>query len=155
MYTGSDVLSTSIRFDHTTPQLSIDVSQPEINPQNLFDKFERALATEDGMKWLAMYGTNIEYQNLGGAGAFLFEEGNIRIRRAALENDNAGINAYVFSTDGTPVDEVNGTVTLFSGTLVKDILLTDLDVYDDEDGTVGNVLSKILRAAELSAALSA
>ena len=155
MYTGSDVLSTSIRFDHTTPQLSIDVSQPEINPQNLFDKFERALATEDGMKWLAMYGTNIEYQNLGGAGAFLFEEGNIRIRRAALENDNAGINAYVFSTDGTPVDEVNGTVALFSGTLVKDILLTDLDVYDDEDGTVGNVLSKILRAAELSAALSA
>ena len=147
MYTGSDVASVGVDFDLATPQMSIDISQASTSPQNVFDKVERALATNDGMKWLAQQGTDTSFQNLGGAGSFLFHQNNIRVRRNAPTDTNAEILAFVFSTDGIAVDETNGPVALFSGTLVKDVWEGIIDDYDDVTGSFGQAIADLLVAA--------
>lgn len=148
MYTHSSSLNVSVDIDLVTPQLNIDIGTADILGQTVFDVTENALVTNDGMTWLARYDADTSYANLGGAGSFLFHEGSIRVRREEIEDENAGIQAYVFSTDGEPVDETNGTVQLFSGTIVNDFLQAD---FDDEDGqtvSVGQLFSMLNQMIE-------
>lgn len=143
MYTGSNSVSVTTDFDFVTPQFSIDISAADTSAQNVFDATENALITQDGMKWLAKEGTDTSFVNLGGAGSFLFHQDDIRVRRTAPANENAGISAYVFSTQAQPVDEANGTINLFSGTIVNDFLEADFDDGDGEYVTVGQMLSRL------------
>lgn len=148
MYTGSNVASIDVEFDLVTPQMSIDVSQSQTSPQNVFDMVERALVTNAGMQWLAQQGTDTEFQNLGGAGSFLFHKNNIRLRRNQPTDTNAEVLAFVFSTDGIAVDESNGSVAVFSGTLVKDVWEGIVDDYDDVQGSFGAAIASLLSFAQ-------
>lgn len=149
MYTGSANGNINVVFDLATPQLSIDIGDASVSAQNVLDAVENALITNNGMKWLAQQGGDINFANLGGAGSFLFAENNVRVRRANSADDDAEVSAYVFSTDGTSTDESNGTVKLFSGTIVNDFLQADFDLNDNVSMNVGQLYSVLASMVEL------
>lgn len=70
---------------------------------------EVALVTANGMKWLASGKGDLSQFN-SAAGDFLFMGSGWRLRRASSGDANATLQAFAQSTDGTPVDEVNGPV---------------------------------------------
>lgn len=152
MYTNSSSLNVSVQFDLVAPQMSIDVGAPDVLAQVIFDETEGALITQDGMAWLAQQNSDTIFANLGGAGSFLFHQSNIRVRRANSDDENAGIQSYIFSTDGAPIDEVNGTVQLFSGTIVNDFLQADFDDQDGQAVNVGQLFSMLNQMIESNGA---
>jgi len=149
MYTGSTSSNISIDIDLAAPQLNMDIGDDSVSAQNVIDAVEDALVTNDGMKWLAQQGSDINFANLGGAGSFLFAEDNVRIRRANAANDDAEVSAYVFSTDGSSTDEVNGTVKLFSGTIVNDFLQSNISLPGGASMTMDMLFGVLASMVEL------
>lgn len=77
--------------------------------QGTFDAIEISLMTLNGMRWIAGGGDDCSIFNSAG-GDYLFLTAGWRLKRDSIMSSNAGINAFVVSTEGVPVDESNGPV---------------------------------------------
>lgn len=132
MYSGSSSALVSITYDFVTPQLNIEIGNGGISPQVIFDEVEQSLVTANGMRWQKENSTLVTFDDLPAVGQMLFMQDNIRLKRASAGDVNATVNGYVLSTQGTPVDGVNGNVNYISSpdyaTPVWDALLTSHNV---------------------------
>ena len=108
MYTGSTSLLCDVSFDGTT-QANIDIGDGVVTLQEAFDESETALATNDGMIWLASGKSDTSQFNSAGGDYFFLSTG-WRLRRASAGDVNATIESFVIGADGTVVDGVNGSV---------------------------------------------
>ena len=112
MYQGSTSLLVGVSFDGTASAF-IDIGNGVAALQAVFDESEDALCTQQGMAWIGSGKDDLAQFN-SSAGDFLFMTGGWRLRRASPGDANATVQAFAQSTDGTPVDEVNGTVRYLS-----------------------------------------
>lgn len=115
MYTNIGSPAVSINYDFITPQLSIDIGNQSVDAQEIFNDVENSLITNNGMRWLSEQGSFVRFDNLPGVGNILFLGDNIRVRRANPTDVNSGVSGYIQSTQGTPVDGSNGSVSFVGG----------------------------------------
>lgn len=108
MYQGTTTIYAAVSFAGTT-QANIDIADGTAGLQAIFDETEDALVTNDGMIWLASGKSDCSQFNSAG-GDYLFMSTGWRLRRAAVGDVNATVNAFVIGADGTIVDGVNGGV---------------------------------------------
>ena len=116
MYTGTTCPLCTVSFDLVTPQATIDIGDGVADLQAIFDEVEDALLTSDGMAWHSQQGSVTKYDNLPGVGKVLGLGENWRVRRENAGDVNAGVNGYLLSEDGTPIDGTNGDVVYLSST---------------------------------------
>lgn len=112
MYQGTTSALCAVSFSGITNAF-IDIGNGTAPLQATFDECEDALITAAGLRWLASGKDDVSQFN-SAAGDFFFITTAWRLRRALPSDSNATILAFVQSTDGTPVDEVNGPVRFFS-----------------------------------------
>jgi len=115
MYTSSSCPLCIVSFDLITPQATIDIADGVANLQGVFDSFEDALLTADGMAWHSQQGSICQFDDLPGVGKILFMGPNIRVRRDDVGDVNSAVDGYLLSQDGTPVDGTNGGVVYVAG----------------------------------------
>lgn len=108
MYQGTSSSICAVTFSGTTTAY-IDIGNGTVPLQAAFDEAEDSLTTTGGMRWLASGKSDVSQFN-SGSGDFLFLTSGWRLRRAAAGDSNATVQAFVQSSDGTPVDESNGPV---------------------------------------------
>ncbi len=132
MYSGSSSALVNITYDFVTPQLNIEIGNGGVSPQVIFDEVEQSLITADGMRWQKENNTLVTFDDLPAVGQMLFMQDNIRLKRASAGDVNAAVNGYVLSTQGTPVDGVNGNVNYIASpdyaTPIWDALLANHNV---------------------------
>lgn len=107
MYQGTSSALVAVSYDTGFTYIDIGNGTPTL--QAIYDEYEDYLVTSDGMDWVIGGYDGVTIFNSAG-GDFLFMTGNIRLRRATAGDVNATVPAFAQSVDGTPVDEVNGTV---------------------------------------------
>lgn len=112
MYQGTTSPLVGVSFSGPTTAF-IDIGNGVATLQSVFDESEDALCTQQGMAWIGSGKDDLAQFN-SSAGDFLFMTGGWRLRRASPGDANATVQAFAQSTDGTPVDEVNGTVRYLS-----------------------------------------
>jgi len=115
MYAASSCPLCTVSFDLITPQATIDIADGVANLQGVFDNFEDALLTADGMAWHSQQGSICQFDDLPGVGKILFMGPNIRVRRDSAGDINSAVDGYLLSQDGTPVDGTNGGVVYVAG----------------------------------------
>jgi hypothetical protein len=132
MYTGSSSAFVNISYDFVTPQLNIEIGDSGVPPQVIFDEVEQSLVTANGMRWQKENATLVTFDDLPAVGQVLFLQDNIKLKRASAGDVNAAVNGYVLSTQGTPVDGVNGNVNYIASpdyaTPIWDALLSSHNV---------------------------
>lgn len=112
MYQGTTSPLIGVSFSGTATAF-IDIGNGAAALQAVFDESEDALCTQQGMAWIGSGKDDLAQFN-SSAGDFLFMTGGWRLRRASPGDVNATVQAFAQSTDGTPVDEVNGPVRYLS-----------------------------------------
>lgn len=110
-YLGTTSALVTISFAGATPRIQIGNGQPPL--QAIYDETEDGLITQDGMEWLVEGGDSVAIFD-GPAGDFLFMTNGYRLQRRLAGDINATVPAFVQSTDGVIVDEVNGPVQFLS-----------------------------------------
>jgi hypothetical protein len=108
MYQGTTSTRITVVIPDTT-NAYLDIGNGAPSLQAIFDESEQALITQAGMDWLGSGKDDISVFN-GSSGDFLFLTAGWRIRRRAPGDSNATVPAFVQSTDGEFIDEVNGPV---------------------------------------------
>ena len=140
MYEATTSPNVTVSFDlSVSPQATIDIGNASVTPQVIFDEFEVALLTADGMAWHAQQGTIVTHDDLPGVGPILFMQDNIRLRREASGDVNAAVGGYVLSTQGTPVDGANGGVGFVGGLSIDDIV-----AQIERDGGLAKTSNQVL-----------
>ena len=90
-------------------EAAVSIGDGMASLQGTFDAIEISLMTLNGMRWIAGGGDDCSIFNSAG-GDYLFLTAGWRLKRDSIMSSNAGINAFVVSTEGVPVDESNGPV---------------------------------------------
>ena len=111
MYQASNSLLATIAFTGTT-QANIRIWDGEISAQQAFDMTETALVTNAGMIWLTIRWECSIF--LSPWGNYLFLSDKWRIQRRTAGDVNASLSAFVTSSEGVVVDNVNGWVQFLS-----------------------------------------
>jgi len=121
MYTGETSADVSVVFDFVTPCMCVEIGDAQVDAKIIFNEAEQSLVTADGMRWQRTYGTLIRYDDLPGVGRILFMQDDIRLKRALAGDVNAGVSGYVQSTQGIPIDGINGSVAIVAGFAASDV----------------------------------
>lgn len=111
MYQASNSLLATIAFTGTT-QANIRIWDGEVSAQQAFDMTETALVTNAGMIWLTIRWECSIF--LSSWGNYLFLSDKWRIQRRTAGDVNASLSAFVTSSEGVVVDNVNGWVQFLS-----------------------------------------
>ena len=112
MYQGTTSAFVTVSYNGLT-QANIAIGDGSAPLQAVFDMSEDSLQTQDGMEWTRSGLSNNAMFNSSG-GDYLFISANWRIIRRLAGDVNATVEAFVLSTDGTPVDGVNGSVAFLT-----------------------------------------
>ena len=118
MFTNTTSNAVSISFTGTT-SAQINVGDLAVTPQVVFDEIEIATQTEAGLTWLIAR-DEVNLVELP-SGKNLFLTGGWRLRRALAGDGNAAVLGYVYSTDGTPLDDTNGSVAYLVNNTIAEI----------------------------------
>jgi hypothetical protein len=127
LYSGSSSAVLSIVPHADGSRMNVRVGDGAVSSQVIFDEVEDALQTEDGMSFLMNGGGEVSFANLP-TGIFVFMGSNVRLIRDNAGDSNATVNAFVQSTDGVVIDDVNGPI-LF-------VTVTDADKVSAHQGSV-------------------
>ena len=126
----------SVAFDLTdlaAVSSKIDIGNAQVRAAHAFNRFEIQKLTSDGMKYVAFGGAEPGILQDPVNGDALYLPSEVMIRRAAAGDSNATMLATVYHTDGTPVDNANGDVSIVGGRILADfaqeiLANTDLDL---------------------------
>lgn len=110
MYAGTTSSLVDVSFGANA---FIDIGNGAASLQAIFDETEQGLTTSDGMSWLATGGDDIAQFN-SGSGDFLFLTRGWRLRRRSVGDIGAQVQAFAQSSEGVPVDGVNGSVSFLT-----------------------------------------
>ena len=112
MYQGTSDPNCTASFTGTT-EADIIIGNGAVAAQACYDTFERALITLAGMQWLASGDSATAISTLF-SGYYLYMTHGIRLMALNASSPNAAVDAFVISTDGTPVNGANGPVAFLS-----------------------------------------
>jgi hypothetical protein len=155
MYAASTNSLVTVSFTGTT-EVDVNIGNGVVSVQNVLDATELALITNPGMVWLSSKGECAEF--ISAAGSFIFLSAGWRFKALNISSPNATVNGFAISTDGTPMNGVNGPVTFLSSSQAADVataVWAALQASNIGAGTMGELLSKAEIQAQLAAALSA
>lgn len=139
MYTGSNSALLSVVPNPDGSRMNIRIGNGTVTAQQIFDECEDALATNDGMKYLANGGGRVEFAALP-TGTFLFMKSNVRLIRDNVGDSSATVEAFVTSSDAEILDNSNGDVQFVTVTRAQQLIEYDHAIYIDAvSGTNANV----------------
>ena len=136
---SSAAVDSSIDVVFTDADAFIDLGNKFFRVQTLFNAFETALLTDDGLEYLVRGGVQITFDRSPTAGDSLYlNQSDTKLRRDSVDGgSNSGVIATVFHPDDTPVNEDNGDVQIAAGVQLTDFakaVVTDLDLDPDTVG---------------------
>jgi hypothetical protein len=155
MYTATSNGLISVAFNGTT-EADISIGNGVVSTQAVLDASETALITNPGMIWLASKAECSQF--ISAAGSFEFLSAGWRFKALNTSSPNATVNGFAISTDGTPLNGVNGPVTFLSSSQAADVataVWAALQASNIATGSMGELISKAAIQAQLAAALSA
>ena len=150
------VTASYILTDLTMVELKIDIADLAVNVGPIYDTVAASLITDDGMKYLGFGGKQILIDINPTAGNSLFLAATTQLRRTTAGDGNSGVVGNVFHPASTPVDDVNGGVSVSGGvnldqlsTAIGRALLDDLDLDPSTLG-VQSMAAIVLNIQEFS-----
>ena len=151
-YSGSSSPLVSVDLsDLATPLACINIANGEVSGQVVFDEFEDALLTADGMAWLAQQNADIFFTTLPTSGQLIVLDAKIRLCRASSGDSNAAVGAYVQSQDGIVVDNTNGSVAYVASIdaqAISEAVWNALSTTHNTPGSYGELLESFPTAEE-------
>lgn len=110
----------------------IEIGDAQVQPQVIFNEFEDALGSLNGLKFLAFGGSQIRFDKdpVNGNILYLVAAAN-KLKRASSSDVNAAVLATVYHPGGSPVDGANGDVQLIGGIDIEALgqaMLVNLDL---------------------------